>query len=66
MLAVTGLAGLLLLSPLKQVRLILQVASPAMKNDRKSDESIDNLIYILYVSDCYGYQEICVSTLIFT
>lgn len=46
----TGLAGLLLLSPLKQVRLVLQVASPVMKNDRKSDESIDNLIYILYVS----------------
>lgn len=48
----TGLAGLLLLSPLKQVRLVLQVASPVMKNGRKSDESIDNLIYILYVSDC--------------
>ena len=62
----TGLAGFLLLSPLKQVRLVLQVASPVMKNDRKSDESIDNLIYILYDSDCYGYQEICVSTLIFT
>lgn len=45
----TGLAGFLLLSPLKQVRLVLQVASPVMKNDRKSDESIDNLIYILFI-----------------
>ena len=41
----TGLAGLLLSSPLKQVGVFLQVASPVMKNDRKSDESIDNLIF---------------------
>ena len=61
----TGLGGLLLLSPLKQVRLVLQVASPVMKNDRKSDESIDNLIYILYVSDCMVTKK-CVSTWIFT
>ena len=59
MLAVTGLAGLLLLSPLKQVEVLLQVASPVMKNDRKSDESTYDLIYkLLYVSNCYDYQEI--------
>ena len=55
----TGLAGLLLLSPLKQVEVLLQVASPVMKNDRKSDESTYDLIYkLLYVSNCYDYQEI--------
>ena len=63
----TGLAGLLLSSPLKQVGVFLQVASPVMKNDRKSDESIDYLIYKLYLSNCYDYQEnMHVSTLIFT
>ena len=67
MLALTGLAGLLLLSPLKQVEVVLQVASPVMKNDRKSDESTDNLIYKLYVSNCYDLpRNIEVSTLIFT
>ena len=49
----TGLTGLLLLSPLKQVEVILQVASPVIKNYRKSDESIDNLIYKLCVCNCY-------------
>ena len=38
----TGLAGLLLLSPLKHVGVVLQVARPVMKNGKKSDESIDN------------------------
>lgn len=61
----TDLAGLLLLSLLKQVGVVLQVASPVMKNDRKSDESINNLIYRykLYVSNCLRKKE--VSTLIF-
>ena len=54
----TGLAGLLLLSPLKQFGVILQVASRVMKNGKNSDESIDNLNYKLYVSNCYDYQEI--------
>lgn len=54
----TGLAGLLLLSLLKKVGVVLQVVSPVMKNDSKSDKSIDNLIYKLYVSNCYDYQEI--------
>ena len=49
----TGLAGLLLLSPLKQVEVILQVASPVIKNFRKSNESIDNLIYKLCLRNCY-------------
>ena len=57
MLAVTDLAGLLLSSLSKQVGVVLQVASPVMKNDRKSDESINNLIYKLYVSYCFDYQE---------
>ena len=38
----TGLAGLLLLSPLKQVGVVLQVAHPVMKNGKKYDESTDN------------------------
>ena len=33
----TDLAGLLLLSLVKQGGVVLQVASPVMKNDRKSD-----------------------------
>ena len=40
----TDLAGLLLLSPLKQGGVVLQVANPVMKNDRKSEESTDNLV----------------------
>ena len=53
----TDLAGLLLSSPLKQVGVVLQVASPVMKNDRKTDESINNSIYKLRVSNCFDYQE---------
>ena len=53
----TDLAGLLLSSPLKQVGVILQVASPVMKNDRKTDESINNSIYKLHFSNCFDYQE---------
>jgi len=58
MLTVNGQPGRLLFTPLKQVGGVLQVASSVMKNDRKSDESIDNLIYKLYISNFYHYQEI--------